>query len=78
MTELFDQLMAGQAVKVGGRASCGGKVDPSWVFLAAWREIIKQAGTFGIRVSVSPVKHGNGWATKCGGFWDEADYCLDK
>jgi hypothetical protein len=74
--ESFERLLAGQVVRVGGRATCGGKVDPSWVEFVAWQEIIRKAATAGLRVEVTPVKHGNGWATKAGGFWDENDYQL--
>lgn len=78
ITEQFTKLMAGQVVRIGGRASCGGKVDPTWVEFTAWNEVIKKARASGITISDTPVKHGNGWATKCGGFWDERDYCLSS
>lgn len=48
------------------------------LILRAWREIVQKAAEIGIAVQVTHIKHGNGWATKCGGFWDEADYCLQK
>lgn len=74
--EHFGRLLAGDVVRVGGRASCGGKVDPTWLQFKAWNEIVKKAGTLGYAISVEPVKHGNAWATKAGGFWDENLYRL--
>jgi hypothetical protein len=76
ISEHFARLMRGETVRVGGRASCGPKVDPTWVELTAWREVVRKARSLGLSVDEIPVKHGNGWATKCGGFWDENDYRL--
>lgn len=75
--EHFDRLMRGDTVRVGGRASCGGKVDPSWIEFTAWNEVVRKARGLGIRIEATPVKHGNGWATKARGFWDENDYVLE-
>lgn len=74
----FARLMQGQIVRIGGRTSCGGKVDPSWVEFCAWRECIKKARAMGIAIDETPVKHANGWATKAGGFWDENDYQIRR
>jgi hypothetical protein len=76
LSQDFERLLQGQVVRVGGRASCGPKVDPSWVEFVAWREIVRKAASIGLKIEATPVKHGNGWATKAGGFWDENDYCL--
>jgi hypothetical protein len=78
LSQDFERLLKGQVVRVGGRASCGPKVDPSWVEFVAWREIVRKAGSAGLKIESTPVKHGNGWATKAGGFWDENDYCIAK
>lgn len=72
----FTRLIQGGTVRVGGRASCGGKPDPSWVEFQAWGQIIRKAASLGIAVEATPIKHGNGWATKNGGFWQENDYRL--
>ena len=76
ISEHFARLMRGDVVRVGGRASCGPKVDASWVEFTAWNEVIRKAQKSGLQIEVTPVKHGNAWATKCGGFWNENDYRL--
>lgn len=77
ITEHFARLMRGETVRVGGRASCGSKVDPSWVEFTAWNEVVRKARDMGIQIKERPIKHGNGWATKARGFWNENDYALD-
>ena len=74
LSQDFERLLQGKTVRVGGRASCGSRVDPSWVEFTAWNEIVRKAESAGLRIEKTPVKHGNGWATKAGGFWDENDY----
>ena len=77
LAENFERLMSGQVVRVGGRATCGsGSVDPTWVEFSAWKEVVTKASKLGLRITETPVKHGNGWATKARGFWDENDYQL--
>ena len=76
LTQHFDRILDGQTVCVGGRASCGGKVDPSWVEFTAWNEVVRKARQLGLDIKQVPIKHGNGWATKARGFWDENDYQL--
>lgn len=78
LSECFAQLVSGRIVTVGGRASCGGRVDPTWVEFIAWNEIVRKAKSLGYGIEVTSIKHGNGWATKCGGFWNENDYRLTK
>lgn len=73
----FRRLVAGQTVRVGGRATCGARIDPTWVELCAWKEIVRKARALGLVITETPIKHGNGWATKAGGFWDENDYTLE-
>ena len=76
ITGMFERLMQGQVIRLGGRASCGGKVDSSWVEYTAWNEVIRKACSMGIQITTTPIKQGNAWATKCGGFWEENDYQL--
>lgn len=78
LAESFRQLMERGSVKVGGRASCGGAVDPTWVQLCAWKEVVSKARTFGYEITEEAIKHGNGWATKAGGFWEESEYRLGR
>lgn len=78
MSELFEKLTAGGIVRVGGRACCGGRVDPSWTLFIAWQEIVRKMQKLGIEVTVTPLKQANAWATKAGGFWDENDYQLSS
>ena len=70
------ELLRNGVVKVGGRASCGGKVDPTWIEFGLWNEIVRKARTLGMEIEESDMRHGNGWATKNGGFWDEREYRL--
>lgn len=76
MTLLFRQLLERGSVIVGGRATCGPRKDPTWNVWCAWREIVSKARALGYEIAESPIKHGNGWATKAGGFWHEAEYSL--
>jgi hypothetical protein len=75
-SENFARLVAGQQVVVGGRATCGSKLDPTWAEFTAWKEIVHKARSLGFVIEETPVKHGNAWATKAGGFWDENQYRL--
>ena len=74
LSEHFAELLRTGYVKVGGRASCGPRADPTWVEFTAWNEIVKKASTFGYAIEVTPIKHGNGSPTRSGGFWDENEY----
>lgn len=74
ITSRLERLLAGEVVIVGGRSTCGGKVDPTWVELVSWREVVRKVVAAGIPVDEEPVKQKNAWATKCGGFWDEYKY----
>lgn len=76
ISETFHKLLSTGSVVVGGRASCGGKVDPTWVEFTAWNEVVRKARSLGFDISQVPIKHGNAWATKCRGFWDENEYIL--
>lgn len=74
----FKKLCAGQAIRVGGRATCGSYVDPTWKVFCAWREVIAKARKLGYEIHEKNIKHGNRWATKAGGFWDEYEYSLGE
>jgi len=69
LRERFNELLARGKVEVGGRSSCGPRVDPTWTLFTAWNEVIKKANALGYRISVTPVKHGNKSPTMAGGFW---------
>lgn len=74
--ENFVRLLAGDAIRVGGRASCGSRVDPSWVEFMAWNEIVRKAQKLGYRITIETIPQKNAWATKAGGFWHENSYQL--
>lgn len=76
--DAFARMLRGDTVRIGGRASCGAKADPSWVEFTDWNAIVRKARSLGLAIEETPVKHGNGWATKAGGFWNENDYRLKK
>jgi hypothetical protein len=76
LLESFRELLSKGETIVGGRASCGGKVDPTWVIFTSWNEVVRKARQFGYEITVTDIKHGNSWATKAGGFWSESEYKL--
>ena len=76
LRDLFNELLARGTVVVGGRASCGSHVDPTWVAFTSWNEVVRKACATGFSIEVTPIKHGNGWATKARGFWNENEYRL--
>lgn len=78
LLDQFKELEKWGKVEVGGRASCGSSVDPTWKFFTAWNEIVLKAGTLGYEISVTRVKHDNGSPTRAGGFWNSNVYILDK
>ena len=63
-------------VEVGYRSSCG-KTDFTQYVYREWCKLLKAAEKIGINISVEPIKHGNSWATKKGGFWSSAIYVLE-
>lgn len=75
-TALHSLLKHG-CVEVGYRQSCG-KTDPTAYMYREWAKLLKAAEKGGLRIAVDPVKHGNSWATKSGGFWSSAIYALPK
>ena len=76
LREQFDELLSRRSVEVGGRASCGGAVDPTWLFFTAWNEIVRKAQTLGYEISTESVKHANKSPTMAGGFWNSNIYTL--
>src|SRR4051812_12163378 len=72
----FDELLERGQVEVGGRASCGGSVDPTWLFFTAWNEIVRKAKALGYFIEIESVKHANNSPTMAGGFWNSNIYKL--
>ena len=73
----FHQLLTFGEVIVGGRASCGGKTDPSWVEFTSWNEVVRKARSMGFDIREEDIKQPNAWATKAGGFWSESKYSIN-
>lgn len=78
IAELFGQLLKYGKVEVGGRASCGNTVDPTWLLFTAWNEVVRKAKSLGYEISEERVKHANGSPTRSGGFWNSNIYTLAK
>jgi|GEM_PF-1508328 len=76
MLETFKELHEKGSVRVGGRASCGGKVDPTWMTFTLWNEIVRKAQDLGHRIDVVSIKHPNKSPTMAGGFWNENEYTV--
>lgn len=76
LLDAFRELLTRGSVKVGGRASCGGSVDPTWAIFTAWNEVVRKARSLGYAIAEQDIKHGNGWATVAGGFWNEREYVI--
>lgn len=60
-------------VEVGWRSSCG-STDQTAHIKRAWDRVVAALGKDGFRISVTPVKHGNAYATCKGGFWNSNIY----
>ena len=73
----LDSLLKRGRVEVGYRQSCG-KTDYTHHAYREWAKLLKVAEKGGLRIAVEPVKHGNSWATKSGGFWSSAIYTLTQ
>ena len=73
----LDSLLKHGRVEVGYRQSCG-KTDYTHHAYREWAKLLKSAEKSGLQIAVEPVKHGNSWATKSGGFWSSAIYTLTK
>lgn len=73
--EALNTLLVKGRVECGYRNSCG-RTDSTAYIHREWMKVVKAAEKCGLRISIEPVKHGNGWATKCGGFWQSAIYSI--
>jgi len=78
MARYFADLTERGRVRVGGRATSGPKTDPTWIEFRLWNEVVHKARELGYVIHEVDIKHGNAWATKCGGFWNEREYTLTK
>jgi len=78
LRQQFDELEQRGTVEVGGRASCGSGVDPTWSFFCAWNEIVRKAVALGYQIEIAPVKHANKSPTMARGFWNSNIYTLVK
>ena len=74
ISEKMTELITRGVIRVGGRATCGSSIDPTWKEYCAWNEVVAKANKSGFKIEVIGIKHGNSWATKSGGFWDENEY----
>lgn len=69
----LDVLKSSGAVEVGYRQQCGA----THVTMKAYREWVKIVAALqknGIPIEVTPVTHGNAYATSNGGFWNSNIY----
>jgi hypothetical protein len=78
ITNYFNSLIKGEIVVVGGRTSCGGKVDPTWVEFISWNEVVRKAIKLGYKISVESIKQANKSPTMAGGYWQENRYTLSE
>lgn len=62
-------------VEVGWRESCG-CTDPTAHQYGAWKKVIARLMKDGLQIHEERVKHGNGYATMKGGFWQSIIYTL--
>jgi hypothetical protein len=76
LMDAFHELITRGVVRVGGRASCGGAVDPTWVIFTSWNEVVRKARQLGYQITEANIKQRNAWATRGGGFWDENEYSI--
>jgi hypothetical protein len=74
----FRELLDRGEVVVGGRTTCGKHTDASWEVYTLWNEVVCKARKLGIHIQAEGIKHGNAWATKAGGFWDEKRYTFAR
>lgn len=76
LMDAFMELISKGSVRVGGRASCGGSVDPTWVQFTLWNEVVRKARSLGYDIAEASIPQRNAWATRGGGFWDEREYSM--
>ena len=65
------------SVEVGWRESCG-STDATSKKYAAWKRVVTELKKDGLKISEVRQKHGNAWATKCGGFWNSIVYRAEE
>lgn len=78
ITQYFNNLIIHGAVVVGGRTSCGGKIDPTWVEFTSWNEVVRKAIKLGYKISIESIKQTNKSPTMAGGFWQENRYTISE
>lgn len=69
LADSAEKLIAGKAVEVGYRATCG-CTDQTLKDYRVFQKFIAALRYEGIEVRETLVKHGNGYATNNGGFWN--------
>lgn len=75
LANLVEQLMTYGRIEVGWRESC----RSTHITLTAareWKKVLKCLLKCGIQIESEEVKHGNGWASKAGGFWKSIRYSM--
>lgn len=72
----FDLLLERKEINYGGRSSCGGKTDLTWIAFTSWNEIVKKAIALGYSISVESIKQPNKSPTMANGYWYENKYTL--
>jgi hypothetical protein len=77
ISELFDELLTRKKIRVGGRSSCGGRVDPTWVLYTSWNEVVAKAKKHGYQIRVNSIKQDNKSPTLANGWWYEDEYSLE-
>jgi hypothetical protein len=76
IAQAFNELLATGKTIMGGRASCGGKTDPTWTVFQFWNEVVRKAQAMGFVIERVNIKQPNKSPTMAGGFWNEAEYRL--
>lgn len=75
LSKALETLFQFGQVEIGWRESCG-KTDFTMFVFREWKKIVTALRKNGFQLSEEPIKHGNAWATKCGGFWSSIKYSL--
>jgi hypothetical protein len=77
LSESSKQLLAGRAVEVGYRSTCGSK-DNTHKEYEIFYKLIKSLRSQGVSIRETPVKHGNAYATNNGGFWNSTIFEVEE
>lgn len=75
MSSALETIFRFGHVEIGWRESCG-KTDVTMVAFREWKKIVSALRKIGFEIAEENIKHGNAWATKCGGFWSSIRYSL--